>query len=65
MRAGHLKERELDGPELGPELQGVGRMGDGYVLNEIPDVVVLFGGQPVGSADSAVTAEAHGGQSAV
>ncbi len=40
-------------------------VGDGYVLNKIPHVVVLFGWQPVGSADSGVTAKVDGGQPAV
>ena len=51
MRVRHLEKREPDDPVFRSELQGVRAMVDGYVLDEVPDIGVLFTGQPVVCAD--------------
>ena len=55
MRIGHLEEGELDDAVLGAELQGVRVFVDRHILNEVPNVAVFLGRQPVVSADLVVT----------
>src|SRR5262249_10853817 len=47
VRVGNLEEGELDRTEFGAEFQAVRTAGQRHVLHEVPDVIELFGGNPV------------------
>ncbi len=65
VRKGHLEEGELDGLHFGAELERVGPLGDGDVLDEVPNVAVFLGRQPVVGANLAVLPHAELRQAAV
>src|SRR5689334_1780724 len=54
MRARNLEEGELNRPVLRAELIRMRSRCDGYVRDKVPNVVVLFRGQPIGRAEAAV-----------
>src|SRR5208283_2269736 len=55
VRIRHLEEREPDLADFRAELQRVASAGDREVLDEVPNVAVLFGRQPVVGTDLAVS----------
>ncbi len=55
----------MNGPELSPKFHRVIAFGDSYVLNKIPDVVILLCRQPIVCADLAVVAQPELGQTTV
>ena len=65
MRTRELEEGELDRAEFGAELERMLVLLDRHVLNEVPNVVVLLGRKPVGSAETAVAVDVGGRQTAV
>ena len=65
VREGHLEEGELDGLDFGAEFERVGALGDGDVLDEVPNVAVFLGRQPVVGANLAVLPQAELRQAAV
>ena len=65
VRKRHLKEGEADGLHFSAKLERVGSLGDGYVLDEVIDVAVFLGRQPVVGANLAVLPHAELRQAAV